>query len=65
MQLKRDCAITFYIFPSLSLREFPCKLKFLLTRTFYAKAYERRKVLRKRQASGHICVDFTQSLENE
>ena len=54
MQFERDCAIFLNFFPSLSLREFPCELKFLLARKFYAKAYKRRKVLQKKQASGHI-----------
>ena len=61
MQFERDCAIIFSLFPSLTLREFPCEQKLLLARKFHAKPYERRKVLRKTQTSCHICVDFTQT----
>ena len=46
-QLERDCAIIVSFFPSLPLPEFPFEQKFLLARKYYAKAYERRKVVRK------------------
>ena len=61
MQFERYCAIIFSFFPSLPLREFPCEQKFLLARKFCAKSYERRKVLRKTQASTQVCADFTQT----
>ena len=53
-QFERDWAIFFSFFPSLLLREFPASKTFLPARKFYAEAYERRKVLRKTQASAHI-----------
>ena len=55
MQFEHDCEIIFFL--SLPLCEFP----FFPARNFYAKAYEQRKVSQKTQASGHICVNVTQT----
>ena len=65
MHIECDYTIFFSFFLSFPLREFPCEQKFLFAKTISVKAYEWRNVLRKTQASGRICVGFTQMLGNE